>query len=56
MLKKNVKKMQMECMNHSPELSLTRVFGFAGTPLKLFWRGKQKRDAERDFARQQNCS
>ena len=27
--------------------------GFEGSPLKLFWRGKQQRDAEKDLARQQ---
>ncbi len=30
--------------------------GFEGTPLKLFWRGKQKRAIERDLARQQSSS
>ena len=30
-----------------------REGGFDGTPVKLFWRGKQQRDAERDLARQQ---
>ncbi len=27
--------------------------GFEGTPLRLFWRGKQQRDAEKDLKRQQ---
>ena len=35
------------------ERHLREGLGFQGTPLKLFWRGKQKRDAERDMAKQQ---
>ncbi len=35
------------------ERQLREGLGFDGTPLKLFWRGKQQRDAERDLARQQ---
>ncbi len=38
------------------ERQLREGLGFDGTPLKLFWRGKQQRDAERDLARQQNSS
>ncbi len=36
------------------ERQLREGVGFEGTPIKLFWRGKQKRDAERDLAKQQN--
>ena len=36
------------------ERQIREGLGFEGTPLKLFWRGKQQRDAERDLARQQN--
>ena len=35
------------------ERQLREGLGFQGTPIKLFWRGKQKRDAERDIAKQQ---
>ncbi len=38
------------------ERQLREGLGFDGTPLKLFWRGKQQRDAERDLAKQQNRS
>tara|TARA_Y100001968_G_C19450024_1_gene767912 strand:- start:2083 stop:3414 length:1332 start_codon:yes stop_codon:yes gene_type:complete len=34
------------------ERHLREGLGFQGTPIKLFWRGKQKRDAEKDLARQ----
>ena len=36
------------------ERQIREGLGFEGTPLKLYWRGKQQRDAERDMARQQN--
>jgi len=36
------------------ERSLREGLGFEGTPLRLFWRGKQKRDAERDLIKQQS--
>ena len=36
------------------ERQIREGLGFDGTPLKLFWRGKQQRDAEKDLARQQN--
>ena len=35
------------------ERQIREGLGFDGTPVKLFWRGKQQRDAERDLARQQ---
>ena len=35
------------------ERQLREGLGFDGTPLKLFWRGKQQRDAEKEMARQQ---
>ena len=35
------------------ERQIRQGLGFEGSPLKLFWRGKQQRDAERDLARQQ---
>ena len=38
------------------ERHLREGLGFQGTPLKLFWRGKQQRDVERDLARQQKDS
>ena len=38
------------------ERHLREGLGFDGTPLKLFWRGKQQRDAERDLAKQQSKS
>ncbi len=36
------------------ERQIREGLGFEGTPLKLFWRGKQQRDLERDLARQRN--
>ena len=36
------------------ERQIREGLGFDGTPLKLYWRGKQQRDAERDLARQQS--
>ncbi len=36
------------------ERHLREGLGFDGTPLRLFWRGKQQRAVERDLARQQN--
>ncbi len=36
------------------ERQLREGLGFEGTPLKLFWRGKQQRQAEKDLIRQQN--
>ena len=33
------------------ERQLREGLGFEGTPIRLFWRGKQQRDAERDQAR-----
>ena len=36
------------------ERQIREGLGFEGTPIRLFWRGKQQRDAERDLARQQN--
>ena len=36
------------------ERQLREGLGFEGTPIKLFWRGKQQRAAERDLARQNN--
>ncbi len=36
------------------ERQLRQGLGFEGTPLKLFWRGKKQRYAERDLQRQQN--
>ena len=36
------------------ERQIREGLGFDGSPVKLFWRGKQQRDAERDLARQQN--
>ncbi len=38
------------------ERQLRDGLGFQGTPIKLFWRGKQQRAAERDLHRQQNNS
>ena len=35
------------------ERQIRESLGFEGSPLKLFWRGKQQRDAEKDLARQQ---
>ncbi|MEB3332104.1 MAG: ribosome biogenesis GTPase Der [Synechococcaceae cyanobacterium] len=34
------------------ERQIREGLGFEGTPIRLFWRGKQQRDAERDLARQ----
>ncbi|MFM7635321.1 MAG: ribosome biogenesis GTPase Der [Cyanobacteriota bacterium] len=36
------------------ERQIREGLGFEGTPIKLFWRGKQQRDAERDLARSQS--
>ena len=36
------------------ERQIREGLGFDGTPVKLYWRGKQQRDAERDMVRQQN--
>ncbi len=38
------------------ERQLREGLGFDGTPLKLFWRGKQQRDAEKDLANQNASS
>ena len=38
------------------ERQIREGLGFDGTPVKLFWRGKQQRDAERDLARQHQRS
>ena len=38
------------------ERHLREGLGFDGTPVKLFWRGKQQRDAERDFAKHESRS
>jgi len=38
------------------ERQLREGLGFEGTPLKLFWRGKQQREVERDLLKQQNRS
>ncbi|MFN5194763.1 MAG: ribosome biogenesis GTPase Der [Cyanobacteriota bacterium] len=35
------------------ERQIREGLGFEGSPVRLFWRGKQQRDAERDLARQQ---
>ncbi len=35
------------------ERHLREGLGFDGTPLRLFWRGKKQREAERDLSRQQ---
>ena len=35
------------------ERQIREGLGFEGSPLNLFWRGKQQRDAEKDLARQQ---
>tara|TARA_B100000700_G_scaffold330647_1_gene457997 strand:- start:4849 stop:6222 length:1374 start_codon:yes stop_codon:yes gene_type:complete len=35
------------------ERQIREGLGFEGTPLRLFWRGKQQRDAERDFSKMQ---
>ena len=34
------------------ERQIREGLGFEGSPIRLFWRGKQQRDAERDLARQ----
>ena len=36
------------------ERQIREGLGFEGTPIRLFWRGKQQRDAERDLDRQQS--
>jgi GTP-binding protein len=38
------------------ERQIREGLGFEGSPLRLFWRGKQQRDAEKDLARQQSRS
>ncbi|WP_320668204.1 ribosome biogenesis GTPase Der [Prochlorococcus sp. MIT 1307] len=38
------------------ERQLREGLGFDGTPLRLFWRGKQQRDAERDLENQEKGS
>ena len=38
------------------ERQIREGLGFEGTPIKLFWRGKQQRDLERDLVRQQKGS
>ena len=38
------------------ERQLREGLGFDGTPVKLFWRGKKQRDAEKDLSRQFNSS
>jgi len=38
------------------ERQLREGLGFEGTPVKLFWRGKHQREAEKDLANQQNRS
>jgi len=35
------------------ERQIREGLGFEGSPIRLFWRGKQQRDAEKDLARQQ---
>ena len=35
------------------ERQIREGLGLEGTPIKLFWRGKQQRDVEKDMARQQ---
>ena len=35
------------------ERQIREGLGFEGTPIKLYWRGKQQRDVEKDLARQQ---
>ena len=35
------------------ERQIREGLGFEGTPIKLFWRGKQQRDAEKELARTQ---
>jgi GTP-binding protein len=36
------------------ERQIREGLGYEGSPLRLFWRGKQQRDAERDLARSQS--
>jgi GTP-binding protein len=36
------------------ERQIREGLGFEGTPIKLFWRGKQQRDAEKELARSQS--
>ncbi len=36
------------------ERQLREGLGFEGTPIRLFWRGKQQRDVEKELSRQQN--
>ncbi len=38
------------------ERQIREGLGFKGTPLKLFWRGKQRREVERDLKRQKDNS
>jgi GTP-binding protein len=38
------------------ERQIREGLGFEGTPIRLFWRGKQQRDAERDLARSRSSS
>ena len=38
------------------ERQLREGLGFEGTPIKLFWRGKQQRDAEKELRRHQENS
>tara|TARA_B100001996_G_scaffold146835_1_gene111841 strand:+ start:1125 stop:2501 length:1377 start_codon:yes stop_codon:yes gene_type:complete len=38
------------------ERQLREGLGFDGTPIKLFWRGKKQRDAEKDLLKQQSAS
>lgn len=38
------------------ERQIREGLGFEGSPIRLFWRGKQQRDAEKDLARQQSRS
>ena len=36
------------------ERQIREGLGFEGSPIRLFWRGKQQRDADKDLARQQS--
>jgi GTP-binding protein len=38
------------------ERQIREGLGFEGSPIRLFWRGKQQKDAERDLAKSQNRS
>ncbi|MEA5473567.1 ribosome biogenesis GTPase Der [Synechococcus sp. CCY9201] len=38
------------------ERQIREGLGFEGSPIRLFWRGKQQRDAEKELARQQSRS